>query len=115
MAELTGRQLRWLHDEVGQSVTDAELQTRYDDLASVRDVALSVLRDRRAALLESPLSVSVNGVASVNNAENVKALERRLAALAKLDDDPTDEPGEDTDGGGAQRFQQITLRRARGR
>jgi hypothetical protein len=114
MAQLNEIQLRWLRDEVGSSVPDDTLQGRYDDLGSVRDVALSVLRDRRAKLLDSPLSVSVSGVASINNTENVRALERRMAALTKLDDDPTDEPGEDVEGG-AVVLEPIQLVRSRRR
>lgn len=113
---LTARQLRWLHDELGASAaTDAELQSRYDDLASVRDVALAVLRDQRSELLDSPLSVSVAGVASINTSENVKAIERRLTALSKLDDDPTSTPGEDADGGTGVLDAPFRLTRARGR
>lgn len=112
MAELTTTQLQWLRDQLGDQPADAELQTRYDDRGSVRDVALSVLSSRRRALLESSLQVTATGVASVNNTENVKALERDIAALSKLDDDPTDGPDELP---GVERFSRFALTRSRRR
>lgn len=115
MADLSAKQLAWLRDEIGSKPDDAALNERFADLGSVTGVAIAVLRARRAALLASPLSVSVNGVASINNAENVKALERRLTALAVLDDDPTDEPGEDPDGGTGGELETVLLVRNRGR
>lgn len=114
MPTLTDKQKRWLRDELPDSVTDEQLQSRYDDLGSVRDVAIAFLRDQRSELLASPLSTSVAGVASVNYSENVKAIERRLAALVQLDDDPTDEPGEPVDGTGHV-FRETVLTRTRGR
>lgn len=112
MADLTAAQLQWLRDQLGDEPTDVELQARYEARGSVRDVALSVLSSRRRELLESSLQVSASGVASVNNTENVKALERDLAALSKLDDDPTDEPDELP---GVERFESFQLTRSRRR
>ena len=110
---LTARQLRWLRDTVGDTVELAELQSRFDDLESVRDVAIAVLRDRRRAYLDSSLKVSVSGVASVDNTENVKAIEREIAQLVKLDHDPTDEPGEEATAAvqRAETFQLVRSRR----
>lgn len=117
MTQLTDAQKAWLRSEVGATVTDEDLQGRFDRLASVRDVAIEVLRERRAELLDSPLSVSVAGVASVNYAENIRALERRISALVKLDDDPSDEtpPGDGGDEATGGAFQQIQLTRTRRR
>lgn len=116
MTDLTAVQLRWLRDELGAKPDDAALQERYDDLGSIRDVGISILRSRRSALLARPLSTNVTGVASVNYAENVKALDRRIEALSRLDADPTDEPGEDVDGGTATvDLEPIQLFRSRGR
>lgn len=114
MAELTATQYRWLHDELPDTVTDADLQDRYDRVGTVRDVALSVLRDQRSELLKSPLSVSVSGAVSLNSSENVKAIERQIASLSRLDDDPTSTPGEVAAGevGG---FSQHQMTRSRGR
>jgi hypothetical protein len=113
---LTTDQLEWLHSEVGQSVTDETLNEKYDRLASVRDVAIECLRERRAQLLEHPKQVTVDGVASITYAENIKALERRLTALTQLDDDPSDDPGDEQDGGtGVEPVRMVQLRRTRGR
>lgn len=97
MTALSAIQLQWLQDELDGIATDEQLQTRYEDLGSVRGVALAVLRARRAELLSKPLKTSLSGVASVDWSANLKALELRIAAIAGLDDDPTDEPGEDAD------------------
>lgn len=114
MAELTATQIQWLRDQVGDEPADAELQTRYDDRGgSLRDTALSVLASRRRELLESSLKVTATGVASVDNTENVKALERDIAALSKLDDDPTDGPDELP--GAPERFSTFGLVRSRRR
>lgn len=114
--QLTTTQVAWLRAEIGTTLTDPQLQERYNRLESVRDVALEALRERRTELLASPLSVSVDGVASVNNSENVKAIERRIAALVRLDDDPSDDPPV-ADGAGAVPlpFERLQLRRSRGR
>lgn len=109
-------QLAWLRSEVGTAPADDNLNARYDRLGSVTGVAVEVLRERRAKMLEQPLSLTVNGVATVNYSENIKALDRRLSALADLDEDPTDEPGEDPDGGaGLPDVEVHHLTRARGR
>lgn len=112
MADLTATQLQWLRDQLGDEPSDADLQDRYAARGSVRDVALSVLSSRRRELLESSLKVAASGIASVDNTENVKALERDLAALSRLDDDPTDEPGELP---GVDRFEAVQLTRSRRR
>lgn len=116
MADLTARQLRWLHSIVGDDVADSALQTQYDELGSVRDVAIWEVRRQKNLLLDSPLSTNVSGVASVNTTENVKALERELARLTTLDSDPSDDPvPAPEDGELVQRFEVIDLVRSRGR
>jgi flagellar motor switch protein FliM len=74
MTTLTARQLGWLHAEVGPTPVDADLQTSFDELASVRDVAIRVIRTRLNAMIEQPATVTLSGVASVSYAENIKAL-----------------------------------------
>lgn len=114
MADLTAEQLRWLRDEIGDAPSDTDLNQRFADYESVRDVALSVLRDRRQELLATPLSVNVTGVASTNAAENVKAIERQIAALARLDEDPSDDSPADGVAG-ADSMEVYNLTRSRGR
>lgn len=92
--ELTDTQIAWLRAELGDTPSTDDLNAAYERLGSVRDVAIEEVRKRRNRMLDQPLSVNLSGVASVNYAENVKALERRLAALTGLDDDPSDDPGD---------------------
>lgn len=116
MADLTEAQLAWLRDELGDQPDDAALQERYERLGSVRDVAIAVWRRRRTDFIASPLSTQLAGVAGVNASENVRAIDRRIAALELLDDDPTDSPGEDTDGGSADdRIEFVQMTRSRRR
>lgn len=91
--ELTEKQLKWLGSQLGDEPVAADLQTAYDRLGSVRDVALETLRKRRAQWLSQPMSVNVSGVASLSYAENVKAIERQIAELVRMDDDPSDNAG----------------------
>lgn len=115
MAALTDAQISWLRSEVGAGITSDDLQARYDRLDSVRDVAMEVLRERRASLLEQPLAMNLTGVASVDYTNNVAALERRLAALAHLDDDPSDDDGADQETPTVDHVESFTLTRARRR
>ncbi|MEU5093751.1 hypothetical protein [Streptomyces sp. NPDC020996] len=77
---LTDAEYAYLRSELGDA-DRADLDARYTRLGSLEAVAVEVLRERKAALVSDPLAVTVQGVATVNNAENVKALERQIAAL----------------------------------
>ncbi|MFD5899161.1 hypothetical protein [Streptomyces sp. NPDC060366] len=92
----------WLISQLGTGTDLADLTARYTRLRSARAVAIEVVRERLAALLASPGSVSVSGVVSVNFSANIAAYERQLTALESGEppapDDPADE--DDTDGGG---------------
>jgi hypothetical protein len=80
MTALTDAEYAYLRSELGD--TDrADLDRRHRRLGSVQAVALEVLRERRAALVADPLAVTVQGVATVNSAENVRAIERQIASL----------------------------------
>ncbi|WP_327407434.1 hypothetical protein OG194_25505 [Streptomyces sp. NBC_01288] len=77
---LTDAEYAYLRSELGE--TDrSDLDVRHMRLGSVEAVAVEVLRERRAALVVDPLAVTVQGVATVNTAENVKAIERQIAGL----------------------------------
>jgi hypothetical protein len=71
----------YLRSEVGESVDRADLAARYQRLGSVAAVAVEVLRERKTTLVADPLVVTVQGIATVNNAENVKAIERQIASI----------------------------------
>ena len=77
---LTDAEYAYLRSELGEAER-ADLETRYQRLGSLQAVATEVLRERKAALISDPLAVTVQEVATVNNAENVKALERQIAAI----------------------------------
>ena len=78
---LTEAEYAYLRSELGDA-DRADLEIRYRRLGSLRAVAVEVLRERKAALLSDPLDVTVQGIATVNMAENLKALERQIADLA---------------------------------
>jgi hypothetical protein len=90
---LTDHQRKWIRSEIGDDVLDVVLDETFDRLGSVRDVALETLRKRRTAWLTQPMNITVSGVVGLNLAENVKAVERQIAQLVKMDDDPSDNAG----------------------
>ncbi|MGC9540014.1 hypothetical protein [Streptomyces sp. UG1] len=80
---LTEADYAYLRSELGEA-DRADLGTRYQRLGSLQAVAVEVLRERKAALVSDPLAVTVQGIATVNNAENVRALERQITALEEV-------------------------------
>lgn len=90
----------WLLSQLGRDTDLADLAARYTRLGTARAVAIEVVRERLAALLASPGSVSVPGVVSVNFAANISAYERQLAELLSGEppapDDPAVPDDEDT-------------------
>lgn len=91
--------LAWLKAQLGTATDTADLETRLARLGTARPVALEVLRERLAALLQQPGSVNVSGVVSVTVGENIRAYERQIASLEAgvppAPDDPA-APGADT-------------------
>ena len=94
---LTPAVTAWLKGELGRTVDLTDLDARYTRLGSARAVALEVLRERLADLRTQPSTVNVSGVVSVSFTENIKSLERQVAALEDgqppAPDDPTDPDG----------------------
>lgn len=94
---LTPAVTAWLKGELGSTADLVDLEARYTRLGSARAVALEVLRERLADLRAQPASVNVSGVVAVNFGENIKSLERQIAALEDgqppAPDDPTDPDG----------------------
>lgn len=90
----------WLISQLGTDTDLPDLELRYTRLGTARAVALEILRERLAALLAAPGTVSVSGVVSVNFSANIAAYERQINALEAGEpaapDDPTD--GIPTDG-----------------
>jgi len=88
----------WLLAQLGTTTPVADLETRYARLGAARPVAIEILYERKAALIQQPASVNVSGVVGVTFNENIKALERQIALLEAgsppAPDDPTT-PDED--------------------
>lgn len=72
--------LDWLRAWVGSEPADAVLAERLGR-AGREEVALGVLRQRRADLLADPISYSIRGDITVNAADNLKALDALIAGL----------------------------------
>jgi hypothetical protein len=72
-----------IRDHVGheEPPTDVELSQAWDRLATVEAVALSVVRQRLAALRARPARLSVDGDYTEDFADTIRALERQEAAL----------------------------------
>ncbi|MFF3468770.1 hypothetical protein [Streptomyces sp. NPDC002619] len=83
--------LAWLLAQLGPSTDQADLQTRYTRLGSARAVALEVLSERRAKLLQ----LTVNGVATLDQSNNLTGLERQIASVEAATV-PDDTAGGDT-------------------
>jgi len=96
---LTAPVQAWLLSQLGTATPVADLDTRYTRLGTARAVALEVLYERKAALIQQPASVNVSSVVSVAFTENIKALERQIALLEAGEPPAPDDPagtGSDT-------------------
>lgn len=112
---LTDRQREWMRDELG-SVTDEDLDARFETWGNVRDATISLLRRKITAWLANPATVSLSGVASLSLKDNIAAVERRIAALLKMDTDPSDGTGVDeVQAAGPHVLQQFDIVRSRRR
>ncbi|MFJ3248481.1 hypothetical protein [Streptomyces sp. NPDC086782] len=82
--------LAWLMGQLGPATDQNDLQTRYARLGSAKAVALEVLSERRAALLAEPLQLTVSGVATLDQSNNLTGLERQIASMkdATAPDEP---------------------------
>jgi hypothetical protein len=90
----------WLLAQLGPATPLTDLETRYTRLGTARAVAIEVLYERKAALLQQPATINVSSVVSLSTAENIKALERQIALLQSGEppapDDPAAPADEDT-------------------
>lgn len=89
---LTDSVKAWLLAQLGTTTPVADLDARYTRLGTARAVALEVLYERKAALLQQPASVNVSSVVSVAFTENIKALERQIALLKNGEPPAPDDP-----------------------
>lgn len=81
---LSDDEIQQIRDEIGSTEppTDADLNTSFDRLGDITEVVRSVLKRRLQDLLAAPASVSVSGVYSENNTQNIQELQSKLDALA---------------------------------
>jgi hypothetical protein len=90
----------WLLAQLGTTTNLADLEVRYTRLGTARAVALEVLRQRLADLIQQPATVNVSSVVAIGTAENIKALERQIASLETgIPPAPDDPATEDPDTG----------------
>lgn len=89
----------WLLAQLGTSTDRVDLATRFLRLRTARQVALEVLYERKAALVnDQPATLNVSSVIAVGYTENIKALERQIIDLAAGIPLAPDEDDPDGDG-----------------
>ncbi|MDX2820468.1 hypothetical protein PV416_05055 [Streptomyces ipomoeae] len=74
----------WLLAQLGPTTDTSDLDARYARLTSARAVASEVLAERRAKLLADPLRMTVDGVVTIDQSNNLAGLERQITALVDL-------------------------------
>jgi hypothetical protein len=74
----------WLLAQLGPTTDTSDLDARYARLTSARAVANEVLAERRAKLLADPLRMTVDGVVTIDQSNNLAGLERQIIALVDL-------------------------------
>ncbi|MEU7435741.1 hypothetical protein AB0B07_33610 [Streptomyces sioyaensis] len=85
----------WLLAQLGTNTNLADLDARYTRLGKARAVAIEVLTQRKADLIEQPSVIGVSAVVNINTTGNIAALERQIAALEAEDAPPApDEPAD---------------------
>jgi hypothetical protein len=84
----------WLLAQLGTATDLVDLDARYTRLGKARAVAIEILNQRKADLINNqPASVNISSVLSVTYTENIKAIERQIALLEAADAPPApDEP-----------------------
>ncbi|MFI1100269.1 hypothetical protein [Streptomyces melanogenes] len=92
------RVLAWLRAQLGVTTDPVDLASRYQRLMTARAVVGEVLAERRATLLAEPLRLTVDGVVTLDQSNNLAGLERQIAGLDELvapDDPVAGAPGVD--------------------
>ncbi|MDH6499511.1 hypothetical protein [Streptomyces sp. SAI-149] len=74
----------WLLAQLGPTTDTSDLDARYARLTSARAVANEVLAERRAKLLADPLRMTVDGVVTIDQSNNLAGLERQITGLVDL-------------------------------
>jgi len=104
----------WLLAQLGTATNLADLDARYTRLGKARAVAIEVLTQRKADLIEQPSVIGVSAVVNINTTGNIAALERQIAALEADDAPPApDEPADTSQATGLFGIIQLVERRRR--
>lgn len=74
-------ELAWVRARIGDEPPDADLHAIHDRVGTREGVAREVLLGRLQALRAAPAQFTVPGEYSQNTGENIKALERAIAAI----------------------------------
>lgn len=88
----------WLIAQLGTTTSVPDLEQRLTRLGTARAVALEVLRGRLSDMLQKPATLNVVSVVAVGFGENIRALERQIAALEAGQPPAPDDPDLDGDG-----------------
>lgn len=78
---LTQDQLIQIRRKIGTAPDDAALDAIYDRVGDLDELVLEVLEIRLADMMRAPSSFAVPGEYSQSTSENIRALERDIAAL----------------------------------
>ncbi|MDD7541182.1 MAG: hypothetical protein SPK50_02930 [Mobiluncus porci] len=89
--------IEWAKSYLGE-VDEQDLNARVERLGSIRLAVIETLKERRATMLGSALSVTIPGAVSVSFKDNISALDRLIAGLEK-----------DTDGDGITDFHPVEI------
>lgn len=109
---MTTETLQWLLAQLGADTDQADLTARYTRLRTARAVAIEMLRLRLAALLATPLKVTLTNVVAVDNSANAAALQAQILALEAGEPPAPDDPVATTGEGFSLMFT-VPLRRTR--
>ncbi|WP_279106244.1 hypothetical protein [Mobiluncus curtisii] len=80
--------IEWAKSYLGE-VDETDLQERVDRLGSMRAAVIETLKQRRATMLGSALSVSIPGAVSVSYKDNITVIDKLINELGKGDPNTT--------------------------
>ena len=78
--------LEWAKSYLG-NVDEADLQERVNRLGSMRAAVIETLKQRRATMLGTALSVTIPGAVSVSYKDNITVIDKLINELGKGDPD----------------------------
>lgn len=94
---MTEEQYQWLQSILGaQAPSEDDAADMFDQVGTIKGVALYYLRSWRAALLNQPTTVNISGAISVGYSGNLSELDKVIASVEAGPDDPTQPGGTST-------------------